>query len=173
MQTFFFTNFSIFYNFQYFAYFLFALEITVQRLELKKLVRQFNYSSEHSKRRIERAWSRAAPVKLWTLWSKLSLVLAGEEGALVVLDPGLRFRLRSPPTGWGGPGGGAPGTGGWLAGGTGVGWDCNGRSGTAWYDWDESLAMEASPESVLGSSSSSELKSPDENLEDKLWSWSW
>lgn len=77
------------------------------------------------------AWSRAAPVKLCTRWSKLSRVFAGEDGALVVREPGLRLRLRSPPMGCGGPGGGAPGIGGWDGGGIGPGWDCRGRSGTA------------------------------------------
>jgi hypothetical protein len=46
---------------------------------------------------MEAPWSLATPVSDWTLCSKDSLVLAGEEGALVVRDPGLRFRDRSPP----------------------------------------------------------------------------
>lgn len=52
-------------------------------------------------------WSRAWPVRLCTLWSKDSRVLAGELGALVVLLPGRRFS--SCGGGGGGPdGGGRP-----------------------------------------------------------------
>lgn len=52
----------------------------------------------------EAPWSRATPVKLCTLCSRDSLVLAGLDGALVVRELCLvRFRERSPLLG--GPGG--------------------------------------------------------------------
>lgn len=60
--------------------------------------------------KIEAPCSRACPVRDWTRWRRLSRDLAGLLGALVVLEPGLRLRERSPLLDdcWvGGGGGGA------------------------------------------------------------------
>jgi hypothetical protein len=102
--------------------------------------------------KMEAPWSLATPVRDWTLCNRDSLVLAGEDGALVVRDPGLRFRDRSPPL--------CDCVGG-CAGGVGVGWYvcpcCRLDTGCAscWL-----LVVETSS----GALSNSEDKSPDENL---------